>query len=490
MPSLPHPDDTIAALASPPGGGARGIVRVSGPRASQLWEGWFQPIPPQTGESPFDAPSGAARRARCISGTVSLPGLRRPLPIDLYWWPTGRSYTGQPLAEAHTVGVPPLLEALLAELYVRGARPAQPGEFTLRAFLAGRLDLLQAEAVLGVIDACQASELERALRQLGGGLSSQVVQLRGDLLDLLADLEAGLDFAEEDIEFISHPATVGRLGLAAETVAGLLDRAQGRWRSVTRPRVTLAGFPNAGKSTLFNALVGSPAALVSPQAGTTRDYLVAETQIGGVPVLLVDTAGGDDAGAPVVQASMRLRTEQLEQADLILWCTPVDAPSPPSGLPEGHAPLVVWTKSDLQPAAPTRPHAEPRRARREDTKVDLQFTPPTPSPAADCGFSPLQVSARTREGLARLARTVAQRLNVSQGDSQAFLGTTAARCRDSLLEAQAALGRGLAVARTRADAELLAIELRDALDALGRIVGAVYTDDLLDRIFSKFCIGK
>ncbi|HTI52238.1 MAG TPA: hypothetical protein VL475_14845, partial [Planctomycetaceae bacterium] len=192
MSSLPHPDDTIAALASAPGSGARGIVRVSGPAVVDLLREWFVPAVEQipAGNGPSANVRWFERKfASCTSGTLAIAGVSRPVPVDLYLWPNRRSYTGQPLAELHAPGSPPLLEALLAGLHARGARPAQPGEFTLRAFLAGRIDLVQAEAVLGVIDARDRRELKQALDQLGGGVSSQVVRLRGDLLDLLADLE-------------------------------------------------------------------------------------------------------------------------------------------------------------------------------------------------------------------------------------------------------------------------------------------------------------
>src|SRR6516162_818848 len=182
MPIALHPSDTIAALASPPGHAVRGIVRVSGPETQRVLEPLFTAHDDSPGEF-------AHAVAWCYPGKLKVGGLALPLPVDLYLWPTRRSYTGQPLAELHVISSPPLLEAVLAELYARGVRPAQPGEFTLRAFLAGRIDLPQAEAVLGVIDAADDRELQTALDQLAGGLSSQLMHLRGDLMDLSADLE-------------------------------------------------------------------------------------------------------------------------------------------------------------------------------------------------------------------------------------------------------------------------------------------------------------
>jgi tRNA modification GTPase len=453
MPLALHPDDTIAALASPPGHAAHGIVRVSGPETPAVVESLFTPLGDRHAELPRPVPW-------CYAGTLRVGGLTRPLPVDLYLWPNRRSYTGQPLAELHTISSPPLLEAVLSELFAHGVRPAQPGEFTLRAFLAGRIDLMQAEAVLGVIDADTERELQTALDQLSGGLSSQIVRLRGDLLDLLADLEAGLDFADEALEFVSHATLIGRLGLARETVSDLLARADMRMRPAARFCVVLAGRPNAGKSTLFNALAGSRTALVSDIAGTTRDYLTAEITLDGVALSLVDTAGHEAVAGGIDQEAQKRRQEQIDGADLVVWCQPADQPvdRPPfefhPGLRERVLPVV--TKCDLAAAA----------------------------------SSTLAVSAQRGVGLGELRAAIAARLSRSAPGARQLLGTTAARSRDSLLKAQTALDLALGIARSEADQELLAIEVREALEELGKIAGAVYTDDILDRIFSKFCIGK
>lgn len=459
MTALPHPDDTIAALASAPGAAARGIIRISGPQASAVLRSWFQRELPG---------SGSAWHA---CGELPVAGLRRPLPVDCYLWPGRRSYTGEPLAELHVVGSPPILEVLLAELWSRGLRPAQPGEFTLRAFLAGRIDLVQAEGVLGVIDARDPRELHSALEQLGGGVSSQVVRLRGDLLDLLADLEAGLDFAEEDIEFVSQAQTLGRIGLAREIVDRLVRQAHSRWQSHALPRVVLAGPPNAGKSTLFNALLGADAAITSPERGTTRDYLAVEFAEGPLAYTLVDTAGSDAASNGPAAAAQQQRREQVTRADLVLWCSPVTEPCPPDEAASIGEPLIVETKGDLvgEPAESSGPAGGADSCR---------------SSAA------LRISARDRTGLEALKAAIVSRLAGPASVEPGLLGTTAARCRDSLACASQALVRALGVARAGGDHELIAIELRDALQELGKIVGAVYTDELLDRIFSKFCIGK
>ena len=318
-------DDTIAALASAPGAAQRGIIRISGPRIRELLADWF--------EADFPMNWRAARVAAVHSGSLGSISARTRIRVDVYDWPNRRSYTGQPLVELHLPGSPPLLEAVLSEAHRRGARPARAGEFTLRAFLAGKLDLLQAEAVLGVIDAHDHHELQAALSQLAGGLSGRLADLRRDLIELLADLEAGLDFIEEDIEFVSRTELLGRVAVARGFVDDLLEQTTNRMQSRARPRVVLAGLPNAGKSTLFNRLtashaeLASPKALVSPQAlvspdeGTTRDFLQAPVDWSGLTFDLVDTAGWELHAQQIAELAQRHRTEQIEGADVVVWCT-------------------------------------------------------------------------------------------------------------------------------------------------------------------------
>ena len=299
-----HLDDTICAIASAPGGARRAVVRLSGPGVLATIETCFRPQPP--------ARLADVTRPTVVAGSISLPpwgegAARDSLPADLYFWPTDRSYTREPAAEIHTLGSPPLVAAVLQALSAAGARLAQPGEFTLRAFLAGRLDLTQAEAVLGLIDAAGDRQCQVALAQLAGGLARPLSELRESLLDLLAQLEAGLDFVEEDIEFIGQAELHERLSEAGRTVAGLTARMSDRSDVSDAVRAVLVGWPNVGKSSLFNALSGGAlshasgsrsggsAALVSDEPGTTRDYLVAwldPASPGASPrCQLIDTAG-------------------------------------------------------------------------------------------------------------------------------------------------------------------------------------------------------
>src|SRR5262245_61246086 len=270
------PNDTIVALSSATGPGARAVIRLSGPEAVRIALTLFHPT------QPIDR-----TRRRIHDGTIRLPEVHSPLPGSLLVWPSPHTYTGQEMAELHTVSSPPLVDLLIAELLNAGARAAGPGEFTLRAFLAGKRDLPRAEAVQAVISAGSRVELKQALAQLAGGVTRQLEGLRDDLLNLLADVEAGLDFTDEDIRFVELEAVLHRLTKGLAQLTSLRRQLEQR-AAVDRPfRAVLIGAPNAGKSSLFNALGG--AALVSPTPGTTRDYLVSRLEIDGTVIELVDT---------------------------------------------------------------------------------------------------------------------------------------------------------------------------------------------------------
>lgn len=443
-------DDTIVAVGTPAGPAARGIVRLGGPEAVSILHRVLRPE--------RESKIGAARPFRCL-GSVDVDGV--PLAVAAHVWPTTRSYIGQPLVELHTVGAPPLLDHIVTRLREEGARPAGRGEFTLRAFLAGRLDLVRAEAVLGVIDADDGSELELALRQLAGGVSSRMHAVRSDLLDLLSDLEAGLDFVDEDIEFVSNEAIVRRLVDAERFVTSLLERASERMQSTARRIVVLAGLPNAGKSTLFNRFVGEGSALVSDRPGTTRDYLVAPVTIGGVPIELVDTAGWEWEPDTLSAGAMQLRAEQLVRADLVVWCTAA-----------GLAAEERAADADLRRECP-------RNVLAVGTKRDLGAVPDTEA----------LIDARS-DDLHVLAEAIASRLRSSDRERGELLATTSARCRASLVETAESLDRARRAAESDTGDEIVAMETRAALNGLASIVGEVYTDDVLDRVFSKFCIGK
>ncbi len=448
-------DDTIAAIASASGGAARGIVRLSGPAAVQCVRRLFH------GGSPA-APRGP--RPVAIEGNLLPQGWHTPAPAMLLAWPEGRSYTGQAMVELHTLGSPPLLDALLHALCRGGARLAEPGEFTLRAFLAGKLDLAQAEAVLGVIEAERPEQLDAALSQLAGGLSGPLNALRDELLNLLAHLEAGFEFVEEDIETLSTDRLAGGLNRAADELRAMQERMRQRAESANAAAV-LVGLPNTGKSSLFNVLTGGRA-LVDAQPGTTRDYLNAEIDLDGVACRLIDIAGRIVEGGldSISRAADHLASREGRAAPIAILC--LDATRP----------LHEWERRQL---------AEPPRIRRLIvlTKCDLLR-------AIDYAGEALQTSACEGRGIDALRKALRDAIVTRQASAGDVVAPTAARCRVSIDLALASIGRAKHLAFSHAGEELLAAELRLALDELGKVVGAVYTDDVLDRIFSRFCIGK
>jgi tRNA modification GTPase len=361
-----------------------------------------------------------------------------------------------------------LLELGLQTLCASGARLAQPGEFTLRAFLAGRLDLTQAEAVLGVIDAESQKELDVALRQLAGGLSGPLGVLRDQLLGTLAHLEAGLDFVEEDIAFIDAEDLARQLTTARVAIQELLDQLQTRGATTGEFRVVLRGWPNVGKSSLLNAMAGRQVAIVSPQHGTTRDYVTQPIMIDGMPCVLIDTAGFETtADEGISLAAQQAALQQVGDAHIELFC--LDATRT----------LNDWERAQLS--------SSPARQRLVVvTKCDASSLP-FDVPQA---LKVMRTSSLTHAGVAELMHVIGRRLRERVGGSGQAIAATAVRCRQSLLSAQDSLVRAQAVVAEGGGDELIAAEMHLALDHLGRVVGAVYTDDILDRIFSQFCIGK
>jgi tRNA modification GTPase len=439
-----HTRDTITALSTALGAGARAIVRVSGPASASILGSLF--VSPE--------PFVAGRRA-LLSGHLRLPGLA-PLPADVYFWAAPHSYTGQNVAEIHMLSSPPLVELLIAQLLQAGCRAAQPGEFTLRAFLAGKLDLTRAEAVHAVIESGSREELKQALKQLAGGMARPLQELRDDLLNLLADVEAGLDFADEDIRFVRPEEMLQRLAKALAQVTLLGKQLEQRGLADRVFRAVLTGRPNAGKSSLFNALAGADA-LVSPQPGTTRDYLVHRLDLGGVWVELIDTPGWQVERDTIETQAQTLAREQVEQADLLLLC-----------LEAGHSRAPEEETMCRRPHPPVIPIS---------TKCD-RATAPTEM---------LATSSVTRTGIDSLRSLLAEHARRRQ---QPALAPSLSRCRHHVESCLEQLRRAHGIVLFEEPPELLALELRGALEQLGEMVGTIYTDDLLDRIFSRFCIGK
>jgi len=411
--------ETIVALSTPPGSGLRAVVRLSGPRAVEI--------------------------AGALPGAVI--------------WKAPRTYTREDLVEIHLPSSPPLVDRLLRSMVDRGARPARPGEFTLRAFLNGRLDLAQAEAVEQLISAEGEDDRRAALDQLEGSLSRRLRRIEGELLDLCADAEAAIDFVDQDIEILPVAEAQRRGRATLEALRDLVSVTEARRTSDQRPTVALHGLPNAGKSALFNALSGSDA-IVSDVAGTTRDVLSAEVDV-GFPIRLLDTPG-EAAAAGLDGEAVRRSRDAVRRADLVLFVVDGSRADASTSIePKGPAAILVLSKADLGGDGSARRSFQFREA--------------------------VWTSAKTGEGISDLRRKIAGFLGRE--------GRPGARFRVSLRqavllrEAEAALDRAVAAAPGMG-MEFVSADLRAGLSALGGISGRSTDEDLLDRIFSRFCLGK
>ena len=452
-------DDTIVAIASPTSPAQRGVVRLSGPNVVEI-----------LGSLAIVCPPG--KRASRFPSEVDVGDPLGRISVSVLLWPTHRSYTGEPSAELHTIGSLPLLTSLVDAAMASGARAARPGEFTMRAFLAGRLDLTQAEAVLGVIEAEQRGSLDHALRQLAGNLSRPLQQMRSTLLDLLADVEAGLDFVDEDIEFITDATLISRLSEMRDELTRTLDVMRTRGGGGGGAVIVLRGEPNAGKSCLLNRLLGKNLAIVADAAGTTRDVVTLDTSIAGRRVTLVDTAGIEQAVTVVSKESQAQALRASKQATLRLWCVDV-------------------SQVNLSDAI-TNLRDEARSEQRSSvidlwvgTKLDLTGFEP-PDSAADL----IRCSAITGAGMEGLVDAIAQALELHDAEEIGSVVGTSARCSQSLSGAITAMEAAIGLTESRSGHEFVAAELRTTAVYLGEVTGEVYTDDILDRVFGRFCIGK
>jgi tRNA modification GTPase len=438
------------------------------------------------------------------------------IPIDVWFWPTERSYTAMPSAELHTIGHPLLLERLIEQLCLAGARMALPGEYTLRAFLAGRMDLTQCEAVLGVIEAKSKRALDTALRQLAGGLSKPLTSIRKNLVELLADIEAGLDFVDEDIEFISTAQITERLNSASRQAEDLLDQLNVRRSTNEVAKVVLTGLPNAGKSSLFNALLAQNSAIVTDQAGTTRDFLRAELRLEHGVIELIDTAGIEDACVAnfddISSSAQSHRSEQTEQADLVLYCVEVSTclaqnrlASPilmgePTGLSPTclPSPIFMGEGSGVRVLGAGSINFNPNSSNADSlvwlirTKCDDASASNEPlSAVSTSNFAEaICSSSQTGLGLDELRSKLDLWLLHRIEEHAAVAPLTAVRCATLLQAALESLQAALQATVTSSGDEIISGEIRLALDALGQVAGEVYTDDILDALFSRFCIGK
>lgn len=470
-------DDTIVAIATPPGRAGIGVVRVSGPDAAAI-AGVLTgaPGPPKPRTATFativtgaSAPAPPARVNTSVrqKSRVDTTGVSDQVVITFF--PAPHSYTGEPVVEISAHGSPVILRGLVEAAMAAGARLAEPGEFTLRAFLNGKLDLIQAEAVADLIEAVTPLQARAAFDQLEGTLTTRIHEIESTLFDLMARLEASLDFPDEGYHFVQRRGAADEVDALRKRIAELLAHAA-RGRLIREgAQIAIVGTPNVGKSSLFNALLNANRAIVTPIPGTTRDLLTERADIGGVSVSLVDTAGLRESTNVIEEEGVARARQAGRVADLTLLVLdrsrPLDAED-----------------ERLLAARPTRPRLV------VVNKIDL--APAWSTDVAAAGA--LMVSVRTGDGVDVLVDRMASMLGAGEGLRDQPLVSNV-RHTDLLRQSDAALGRAVE-ALTRSghtiSEEFVLADLQEAATALQEVTGKRTTDDLLAHIFSRFCIGK
>jgi tRNA modification GTPase len=448
--------DTIAAVITPPGQGGVAAVRVAGPDSRVILERVFRPTSSER-VSPF-----LMRHGQIIGKNSDV--LDEVLAVFM---PAGHSYTGLDQVEIFCHGGSQVVRMLLELILDSGARPAEPGEFTKLAFLNGRIDLAQAEAVAELIASSTRISHQAGRDHLTGVYSSYVDELRNRLLSTLADLEASIDFADDDVAGIEFHRMADDLSAIRNQITRLAETYRGGRIIREGFRVAVCGRPNAGKSSLFNLLLAQERALVDPEAGTTRDFLSEWIDLDGFAVNLIDTAGIRETENRLELQGQAKASEIIEKSDLILWLADISQPEWQLHLAEdietfsGKNILLVANKIDLSQSVRTQ-------------LLD--------------GIFPL--SCVTKEGLNQLRRKIVSTINEGMPDLTSGHLVTSARHKYCLDRAGDYVERAVESVSSGESAEIIAFELRQAAEKLGEITGHVYTEEILGEIFSRFCIGK
>lgn len=449
--------DTIAALATAPGEGAIAIIRVSGPQALAIADRVFCAPPPR----PSDRPGGSF-----VYGRIGRDGAPIVDEGVLLIFRAPRSYTREDLIELQCHGGRESAKRVLRAVLEAGARPAQPGEFTRRAFLNGRLDLTQAEAVMDLIAAQSDLAAAAAVEQLNGELSRETDLFYDEIVGISADLESTLDFSEDELPESVLTSVSSRIKTVEEKITNRLVKWEDGYRLREGVLVVITGRTNAGKSTLLNRLLGRARAIVSPTPGTTRDTIEETLLLEGFPIRLVDTAGLRETTCAVEQEGIARARATMGKADLVIHVIDSADPDPPAdraamaGIPRDRL-WVLLNKQDLA---------------KNVTLSDYE------------GYDILETSLI--EPVSRPALLAALRRKLDLKPQATPHATISERHRLLLLQADRELSDALAVLRAPSGIVLSAIHLRDAAKAIGQISGRIYYDDLLDQVFSRFCIGK
>ena len=433
--------DTIAAIATPPGRGGIGIVRISGPRAHTILK--------QIIDADVVPRVATVRTFHDADRELIDRGL-----VLLFEAP--HSFTGEDVVELQGHGGPVVMDLLLAAVIAAGARLARPGEFSERAFLNGQIDLAQAEAVADLIDSASRAAARSAARSLSGEFSNRIDALAQSTTELRAYVEAAIDFPEDEVDFLSEGAVGEKLRKLIADLDALVGTARQGVLLTEGIRLVLAGAPNVGKSSLLNRLAGYERAIVTAIPGTTRDTLSEQINLDGIPVRLIDTAGLRASTDPIEVEGIRRTRAEVEAADRILWVADATDPATrlvPPDLPSDRLTVVI-NKTDLRPTEPN---------------------------------DAVAVSALTGEGIAQLKAHI-KGLAGFRGEEGLF--SARRRHLEALAKARTHLDHGLTALDEGGAGELVAEDLRLAHDALGEIVGRVSADALLGVIFGRFCIGK
>lgn len=438
---------TIAAIATPPGCGGVGVVRVSGPQALSIAKTilGFEPKPRYAHYASF------------------LDENKKPIDAGIaLYFQNPHSFTGEDVLELQGHGGPMVLQLILKRMYACGAEPAQPGEFTQRAFLNDKIDLAQAEAISDLIHASSEQAARSAMRSLQGAFSEQCINLQKRMIALRVYVEAAIDFPDEDVDFLSDGHVEQQLTDIIQDSKILLTQAKQGVLLQQGMTVVIAGHPNAGKSSLLNLLAAKDVAIVTDVPGTTRDVLREWVQIDGMPLHILDTAGLRESDDLVEKEGIKRARNEVERADCVIWVADAQLPFSVNDLPDKNKTLVVLNKIDQTKDAPgyTEFH----------------------------GLDAIRLSAKTGEGVAILREALKEKMGYGEPPDDAITART--RHLDAIARSLSALETGYQQLTQATAGELLAEELKCAHESLGEVVGAMSADALLGEIFSSFCIGK